>query len=86
MVTVSTDVLVREEEERERDATVASLLTRTAERCGAAFFCTCSFIVACADEGLEKFFGGALPSQLCPVEPYEQHPVSVFFIAVLACG
>lgn len=48
--------------------------------------CTCSFTVACADEGLVKFFSRAHPSQLCSVEPYQQHPVSMFFIAVVACG
>lgn len=49
-------------------------------------FCTCCFTVACADEGLVKLFSRARPSQLCSVEPYQQHPVSMFFIAVLACG
>lgn len=48
--------------------------------------CTCSFTVARADEGLVKFFSRTRPSQLCSVEPHQKHPVSMFFIAVLACG
>lgn len=48
--------------------------------------CTCSFTVACADQGLVKFFSGAYPSQLCSVEPCQQHPVSVLSVAVMACG
>lgn len=51
-----------------------------------SYLCTCSFTVACADQGLVKFFSGANPSQLCSVEPREQHPVSVLSVAVMACG
>lgn len=45
--------------------------------------CTCSFPVPCEDEALVEFFGRALLSQLLPVEPDQQHPVTMLSIAVL---
>lgn len=51
-----------------------------------SYSCTCSFTVACANQGLVKFFSGAHPRQLCTVEPCQQHPVSVLPVAVIACG
>lgn len=51
-----------------------------------SYSCTCSFTVARADQGSVKFFSGAHPSQLCTVEPCQQHPVSVLPVAVIACG
>lgn len=73
--------------ETERHTTIVLVLQRKVKQEWREVpFCTCSFTVACADEGLVKFFSRARPSQLCSVEPYQQHPVSMFFVAVLACG
>lgn len=47
---------------------------------------TCSFTVSCVDECLVKFFGKAHISQLCSVEPYQQHPVPMLSVAVLTFG
>lgn len=72
---------------RQRDTTIVLVLQRKVKQeWREVSFCTRSFTVACADEGLVKFFSRARPSQLCSVEPYQQHPVSMFFIAVLTCG
>lgn len=47
--------------------------------------CTCSFCVACDSETLKESFSRVPVSQLLPVEPDQQHPVSMLLIAVLTC-
>lgn len=47
---------------------------------------TCCFTVPYEDEALVKFFIRSLMSQLCPMKPYQQHPVSMLFVALLTCG
>lgn len=48
--------------------------------------CTCGFLVPCEDEALIEFHCSSLLSQLLPVEPDQEHPVSMFLIALLTCG
>lgn len=47
---------------------------------------TCCFPIPGEHEALIEFFSRIPLSQLLSVQPDPQHPVAVFFIAVLTCG
>lgn len=47
---------------------------------------TCGIPVPCDNEALEEFFWGVLLCQFFSMEPNQQHPVPMLFIAVLIYG
>lgn len=47
---------------------------------------TCSFSVPCKYQALVEFFSKTPLSQLLPMEPDQQHPVTMLSITVLTCG